>query len=311
MDIRQHPIRSRLFNLYSILLLGIILSGCSPKQILYNQLSSTFDSVGSVYMTENDPELVREAFPFNLKTIDILISENPESVSLLTLGASSYTMYAYAFIMEDADRTIVDNYTEGRELYHRAQNLFQRAFEYGLQGLRQIQPDIASLLINRPTSESYFTSEDVPLLYWTGAALGGTISASQADPLWVIRLPELGWLFQQALNLQPDWNDGALYSAMISYSTSRVDYTWTKAEEQARHYFDLAMSASQGSDASLYVTRAEAITIHNQNRDEFRSLLQSALQIDVDEYPQKRLSNILAQSRAEWLLSREEELFYE
>jgi hypothetical protein len=54
---------------------------------------------------------------------------------------------------------------------------------------------------------------------------------------------------------------------------------------------------------------AEAVSVNRQDREEFESLLKQALAIDPGARPEWRLSNIVMQRRARWLLSREDELF--
>ena len=51
--------------------------------------------------------------------------------------------------------------------------------------------------------------------------------------------------------------------------------------------------------------------MQKQQRHEFDQRLKQALAIDVDEKPEWRLTNLVMQRRAQWLLSREEELFAE
>jgi predicted anti-sigma-YlaC factor YlaD len=63
--------------------------------------------------------------------------------------------------------------------------------------------------------------------------------------------------------------------------------------------------------ASPLVTYAEAVCVQKQQRAEFEQLLKQALAIDVDQKPEWRLTNLVMQRRAQWLLSREDELFAE
>jgi predicted anti-sigma-YlaC factor YlaD len=53
------------------------------------------------------------------------------------------------------------------------------------------------------------------------------------------------------------------------------------------------------------------VSIGKQDRKEFESLLNRATQIDVNAKPEWRLSNLVMQRRARWLLSRVDELFVE
>ena len=49
------------------------LSGCSIKQVAISKLGDTLAESGSVYASDNDIELVGEALPFSLKTIEGLL----------------------------------------------------------------------------------------------------------------------------------------------------------------------------------------------------------------------------------------------
>ncbi len=76
-------------------------------------------------------------------------------------------------------------------------------------------------------------------------------------------------------------------------------------------HFDRAVELSGGRRASVYVAYAEAVSVRTQNRAEFRSLLEKALAIDPDKHEEIRVSNLIAQQRARWLLSRTDELILE
>jgi predicted anti-sigma-YlaC factor YlaD len=56
---------------------------------------------------------------------------------------------------------------------------------------------------------------------------------------------------------------------------------------------------------------AETAAVAAQDRAGFERLLREALATDPDRFPDERLSNLLAQKRARWLLSRADELFVE
>jgi predicted anti-sigma-YlaC factor YlaD len=57
------------------------------------------------------------------------------------------------------------------------------------------------------------------------------------------------------------------------------------------------------------VAYAESVSVQKQNRTEFESLLKQAMAINPNLHPEWRLSNIVMQRRAAWLLSREDDLF--
>ena len=96
---------------------------------------------------------------------------------------------------------------------------------------------------------------------------------------------------------------------MISYSMKSPDQSGN-GEKLARLYFNKAIESSGGHDCSPYVTLAELVSVNNQDHKEFEELLKKALTIDIDIDPELKLSNIISQSRARWLLEQKEELFY-
>jgi predicted anti-sigma-YlaC factor YlaD len=68
-------------------------------------------------------------------------------------------------------------------------------------------------------------------------------------------------------------------------------------------------ASASGQLASPFVAFAEAVSVSTQHRAEFDSLLSRALAIDPDGKPEWRLTNLIMQRRARWLLSRADDLF--
>ena len=68
---------------------------------------------------------------------------------------------------------------------------------------------------------------------------------------------------------------------------------------------------SGGMQAAPYVALAEAVALPQQDRAQFKLLLEQALAVDVDARPQYRLANLIMQRRARWLLTRTDELIPE
>jgi hypothetical protein len=150
----------------------------------------------------------------------------------------------------------------------------------------------------------------VALLYWTAAAWGLAISVSKDNPELVADQPQVEALIDRALELDEDFDFGAIHGFLVTYESSRLagkgDFT-----ERSRKHFQRAMELSGGKMAGPLVALAETVSVHQQDRKEFQSLLQQALAIDVNSRPEWRLSNLIAQRRARWLLKRVDQLFVE
>lgn len=287
----------------------IFIIGCSPKKLLLKQFDGVFNSIEYVYLTDDDPQLVKEAFPFNLKIIEILLNQDPDNREMLLTALSSFTMYAYGFLMEDAEKLSIDDYKAGNEIYDRANKLFKRAMQYGLHGMELKYPEFTIWLEKREIEKNPFVEEDITYLYWLSAALGGLIASSHGNPIYVVDLPKVGWLLEKSMAIDESWNNGALYSAMISFTMSRPDAVENR-EQVARDYFNKAVQASSGEDCSVFVRYAESVCINNQNKDEFIENLNYVLNFNVESAKELRLTNTMAKSRAKWLMGRIDELFY-
>jgi predicted anti-sigma-YlaC factor YlaD len=154
------------------------------------------------------------------------------------------------------------------------------------------------------------TREDVPQLYWTGVSWAAMVALSKDDPDAVADLPIIGAVAERALALDEPFDSGALHVFMIAFEMARGRGS-EGSTERARKHYRRALELSAGRQAGLYVSFAEAVSVPTRNRNEFGMLLRTALSVDPDAAPQWRLSNIIMQRRAKWLLGRTDELFTE
>lgn len=268
------------------------------------------EGLDELYLTENDPQLVRESMPSTLKVLELLIQKSPDDARLLSLAAQAFVTYGYAFVLRDAEVATTYDVHEARRLHERSRKLFLRAKRYALRALEVKYPGFQETYFARPEETlQRVKREDVSLLYWSAAAWGSLISSSKDDPAVIIELPQVGYFLERALELDESYDKGALHEAMISYSVARPGVGGSAIEE-ARDHYQRALSLSGGKRASVYVTYAESVCVREQDREEFLGLLDMALSIDVDENPSSRLANIIAQQKAAWLKGRVDELFF-
>ncbi|MBC8344927.1 MAG: hypothetical protein ISR82_02355 [Candidatus Marinimicrobia bacterium] len=259
---------------------------------------------------QQKPEWAKGGYHYYVGRIENKLSKNQEDPELLQKGCQALTQYTFGFIMEEADRLIMTDYNDGKILYVEANKYFSQAVEYGNQSLSITYGEYDSWISNQSNQMPKFDKSDIPKLYWTAAAYGGAIKSSRANPEWVVLLPRVGSLLETALSIDPDWNKGALYSAMISFTMNRHDPPDDK-EIIAKEYFEKAVTASKGHDLGPYVTMAESVAIKTQNRNEFTNLLYKALNIDMKEDKDISLANQINRNRAQWLLDNIDEFFYE
>ena len=290
------------------LLLSFLGTACSLKQRAVNTLADVLAESEVVYLSDEDPELVAEALPFNLKTIETLLQSSPDHRGLLLSAATGFTFYAYGFVEPRADRIEDEDFEQAEVIRDRAARLYWRAYRYGIRGLEVEHPGFGKTLSIEPeTTAAELTLEDVPLALWTAAALGGAIGVSKDDPEATADIAVVGALLNRCLELDSDYGEGILYELLVIYESQRVGGSMDTATE----YYQRALELSQGTRCSTWLLWAENISVPEQDLKEFKELLAKVLSFDVDTNPEDRLLNILAQRRALWLQGRLDELFLE
>jgi len=212
-------------------------------------------------------------------------------------------------VQQEADRAAVTDLGEANRLRARSRRLYQRAHGYCIRGLEVSYRGIGDSLWKDPArTVATFKEKDVPLLYWTAASLGSSISVARGDAAMLARLPEVDALLSRALELDEDWENGALHEFRVSFSNA---VPGTPDYEKIRSHFERALQLSEGQHAGLFVAYAEATAVPQQNRAEFEQLLEKALAVDPDKSPAVRLANLAAHERARWLLERTDDLILE
>lgn len=300
----------RLRTLLVLLLLAwIVGSGCSLRRYALDQLADAVASSGTTFASDEDPDLVKAASPFSLKLLESLLAESPEDRGLLSAAASGFTQYAFAFVQQEADELESRDLAAAEALRARARRLYLRARRYGLRGLEVNHPGFTDALLANPRAAARAaTNADVPLLYWTASAWAAAISLSKDNPELIAQIPAMEALIDRALELDESYGRGAIHTFLVTYEMSRQGAPGDAAA-RARRHFERALALSEGKDAAPLVALAEAVAVKEQDVEEFESLLKRALAINPDASPETRLSNLVMQRRARWLLSQKAELF--
>ena len=288
-----------------LLLLVGALAACSVKRTAVDIVGNAISGGGNAYASDDDPELIREAMPFGLKTYESLLEVSPEHEALLLAAARGFTAYAY-LLQGEADPLEATDLARARELRARASRLYLRGRGYALRGLEVAHPGFTAALGEDAAAALAATdADDAAFLYWAGAAWAGALSAAKDDLDLIAELPTAGALVGRVLELDETFDRGAAHEFFISYEGSRPG----GSVAQARRHYRRALELSGGLRASVHLALAEAVTVAEQNLAEFRSLIAAALAVDPDRTPELRLVNTIAQRRARWLESRIPDLF--
>ena len=294
----------------ALLAVVLLAAGCSVRGMAVKALGKALASSGDVFASDEDPELVSQALPFALKTIEALLAEAPEDRNLLLAACSGFTQYAYAFVEVEAFMLEIEDYRRSRELDERALKLYLRARGYCLRGLETRHPGIGERLRLDPgPAAAELGAADMELIVWTGAAWGAAISQGLDRPAIAADVPAVRALLDRAEELDADWGDGLVHSALISLDA--LPEAMGGSVESARAHFQRAVELTGGNSAGPYVSLAQGVSVPAQDSAEFRRLLEQALEVNPEADPSRRLENLIAQRQARVLLDRIEEYFIE
>lgn len=287
------------------------LCGCSIRKMAVNKLGDAIANTGSNYASDEDPELVGEAVPFGLKTMEGLLEESPGHEGLLLAATSGFVQYAYGWVQMEADFVEAKDLARATELRGRAQKLYLRAREYGLRGLQlHAAPGLRQALLAEPAAAlSGMEKQQVPLLYWTAMAWAGALALKVNDSELSADQPVVEALARRALELDEGWGLGSIHEFFVSWESARASIGGSL--DAARQHYQKALGFAAGRRAFPYVTYAESVSVSKQDKAQFRELMEKALALDVSKPDDQRLANLLAQKRARWQLARLDELFIE
>lgn len=287
----------------ALLLLAFSLTACTS--LATGVMADALSGSGGAYGQDEDPELVAQAVPFALKTMEGVLVEQPDHVGLLTALTSGFVQYGYAFVLPEAERLAESDFDRSLAIKKRARRLFLRAEGYGRRGIEAAHEGyLAALAADRAQALGLLEAEDVPLLYWSTAAGALQIASANLEPAALAELPVVQAMLARALELDESYGDGVLHELAFTLELSMPGGSADKALVHHRR----ALELSGGRRASTFVSYAEAYCVKKQDRKGFDEALQKALAIDVDLHPNDRLANVIAQEKARRLLAVADDL---
>ena len=247
------------------------------------------------------------AIPISFKSHEKKIKNDSFNPAVYLNASKSLTQYSYGILMEKADRLMYVDYYTARDYYSESLDLFLTSRSYMVQALALRHSDFESKMMKKERVS--FKIDDIPYLYWLSGSMAGSIQASQGDPEYLIDLTNIRWLLENAIALDPSWEKGSLYAAMMSVYLNDLSGD-QDSERKALEYFELADRAANGYNISIYVTLAESFAVSKQDKSYFLELIDKALTIDISKDRDMKQANTISKLRAKWLLTRVDELFY-
>ena len=276
--------------------------------VLHYNISCTSPRV-NVLALSHTPNFSKKLYLSNLKRIENKAIKTPLDSSFLFNASKELTIFSYVYTMEEAAKLKISDYNASKSIYLKAHNDFVRSIDYINSSLDLEYPGYKTWIVENNQKKLNFKKASAEKLYWAAGAYAGAIESSNGDPKWLIQLPKIGQLLESGMKLDPEWNYGSFYTAMISYTLIRHDAKNNKFD-LAKEFFERAVDISKGEDLSPYISYALNIAVSEQDRNEFTNVLYKALNIDIYANPELTLSNYMNRKKANWLLDNIEEYFY-
>jgi hypothetical protein len=276
---------------------ALMLGGCSPGWVVARASEPVLSGGVEAMNRETDLTLAESAIPANLKLLEGLINEAPNSLKFREFAAEGFYGYAFGFV-EDQDPA-------------RASALYQRCLNHALQGLRiaGLGLDAAAVpLAELEQALQNLPAKAVPSLFWGASCWAKWIDMDRSDPARLADLGRAVSLMQSVLDRDDAYHFGGAHVFFGVYYASRPpalggDY------EKAQYHFERARAISAGRTLMPEVLYAQYYARQTLNKPLFHTTLASVIEQRLDTYPDTALENALAQRKARGLLLKEEEWF--
>lgn len=278
-----------------ILLITIFLSSCSLNKMVVNSVANFMDEGTNVLYRESDLELAKPFLANNLKTIEALLEKDPENQKLNIIASQGFGAYAMAFV-EDEDPL-------------RASSLYLRGVDYGFQALpkgkkftKKTSPkELTTILKN-------YTVDDVPALFWTGYNWGLYVLQNLDVTENLVNLAKIEQIMHRCLELDESYY---FYSVDIFYGAYYAGRPRMLGgnPEKGQEFFLKNIKKNDGKIliGKLFYTQYYALQTYNEEL--FDKLIEEILSFDLEQNPDYRLLNAIAQKKAQILKDKKDELF--
>lgn len=293
----QVPTGTRRARGVCLLLLMLLVSGCSTSQIVVRGAMPLMDGGLEAMNRETDLELARSAIPATLKMLEGMSVNDPGNATLRVYLAQGFYGYAYSFVEPEAPTRAVD-------LYSRCLGHAQAALDSQGFGVDVETTPLASL----ETALAGATTRQVPALFWAASCMAKRTDMSRTDPRGIAQLARAAGIMQRVLALDENHYHGGPHLFFGVYYGGRAPMFGGDPERSARH-FDRARAATGGRLLIADVLQAEFLDRQRLDRAAFHARLSAVVDAPDDLFPEMAFANRVARQRAEYLLRKEAEWF--
>ena len=302
-------------------LVCLYLSACSYRSMVVGEVAKMAETGISAFESDEDLALMKDAFPANIKLMETLLSNSPESEPMLILLAKLYGSYGFVFFEPQLEAEkmaggypaeLVDG-SDGLSVHALKDKLnryFLKGMAYALRALEVNHKNCRDRLKNGADAAAFFnllTEKDVSALFWYAFNLGEYVNLN-LDSVKAISMAHLAEkAMMRVAALDSGYFHGSAHLFLMAYYGSRSPMMGGDPKKARMHYEKLkAISGDQFLLAEVYYARY--ILYQDQDREGFEKKLSMVVETTVFEKKYAML-NQLAKNKAAIYLRAIDELF--
>jgi len=256
--------------------------------------SGFMDSGQTVLYREGDLSIAEHFLANNLKTIEILLEKNPNNHELNILASQGFGAYAMGFIEE-------------KDMFA-ASKLYLRGVNYGMKAL----PKDKKFTYTTTTKElevilHKYSNEEIPSLFWTGYNWGLYVLQNLDKPESLINLAKVELIMRRCLELDESYY---FYSVDIfygAYYAARPRMLGGNPEKGQNFFLNNIKMNKNIIIGKVYYAQYYALQTYNEEL--FDHLIKEVLEFDLEQNPDYRLLNAIAQKKAQILKENKSDYF--
>jgi tetratricopeptide (TPR) repeat protein len=303
--------------LFSLGLSSTAVSGCNLQRIAADQTAEIAEAGSLGFNGFWDYDIFGKAVPSAILQTEALIRVSPDNEKLLVGLARTYVVYAYGWL--SAEWELADergDFELADELERRLKELYRRSSQVALRvvhkhdrvgGLAQVLKDRKADALASYLKQHYTDQNDVPGLYWAGAAWGSMIANSGGDLNEIADAPLARALMERSVELNPGYADAGGLGALGAAEAAFPELLGGNLDK-AKGYYDRALEVCQRRNHLVILSYAKSYAVAKQDRALFVKLLREILDAP-DQGDDIRMNNKVARFRAKRYLRRVDDWF--
>ena len=283
---------------FLIIFLSLILFySCSLEKFVIRQTGTLLDYGVIALYEETDLVIAEQALASNIKLLEGMIKGDPENEHLLMLTSQAIAGYVLGFVEDE-------NPERARPLYLRARNYAARVLYQNGFNLTE-----ENLLIDQYKKKvDSIDEEQIDALFWSAFSWAGWINLSLDNPQSFVDLPKVEVLMNRVLEIDSTYYHGAglLFFGSIWGTKPKM---LGGDPEKAKQYFERNLEITKGNFLLTYVYYARYYAAKILDEDLYKNQLNTIKETPNDVLPGEQLLNAIAKKKADYLLSRTEDIF--